>query len=221
MIIHYVYHIPGRKVGCCKDIERRMGLYEEMEGQRPNHEILEALHGGSDQEAGDIEWAWADRLGYRRGVHYTVTMNMRRIGAPIGARRLNELLTPEQKIEFGRKSGLIGARRLNELLTPEQKIEFGRKGGFHRMETMTAEQRSEFARRATAALTPEQRSANARKAARRTAELGLGACYQRAECPHCGLEGNVVNMKRWHFDNCPHKDLVARISWAGGLGRVA
>ena len=22
-------------------------------------------------------------------------------------------------------------------------------------------------------------------------------------CPHCGLEGGISNMKRWHFDNCP------------------
>lgn len=24
-------------------------------------------------------------------------------------------------------------------------------------------------------------------------------------CPHCGKEGSVVNMKRWHFDSCKHK----------------
>lgn len=24
-------------------------------------------------------------------------------------------------------------------------------------------------------------------------------------CPHCGLEGNGPNMKRWHFDKCKHK----------------
>jgi hypothetical protein len=23
-----------------------------------------------------------------------------------------------------------------------------------------------------------------------------------AICPHCGLEGGIYNMKRWHFDNC-------------------
>ena len=25
---------------------------------------------------------------------------------------------------------------------------------------------------------------------------------KRIECPHCGKEGIVSNMKRWHFDNC-------------------
>lgn len=26
-----------------------------------------------------------------------------------------------------------------------------------------------------------------------------------ATCPHCGLTGNVSNIKRWHLDNCKHK----------------
>ena len=25
-------------------------------------------------------------------------------------------------------------------------------------------------------------------------------------CPHCSIEGNVVNMRRWHFNNCKQKD---------------
>ena len=24
-------------------------------------------------------------------------------------------------------------------------------------------------------------------------------------CPHCGKEGQLTNMKRWHFDNCKHQ----------------
>lgn len=27
----------------------------------------------------------------------------------------------------------------------------------------------------------------------------------KATCPHCGLTGDRNNMKRWHFDNCKHK----------------
>lgn len=27
----------------------------------------------------------------------------------------------------------------------------------------------------------------------------------RVKCPHCNKEGDVMNMKRWHFDNCKHK----------------
>lgn len=28
----------------------------------------------------------------------------------------------------------------------------------------------------------------------------------RISCPHCKTEGNVSNMKRWHFDNCKRKE---------------
>ena len=25
-------------------------------------------------------------------------------------------------------------------------------------------------------------------------------------CPHCGKKGKFAGMKRWHFDNCRHKE---------------
>ena len=25
---------------------------------------------------------------------------------------------------------------------------------------------------------------------------------EKVSCPHCGKQGNVGNMKRWHFENC-------------------
>ena len=27
----------------------------------------------------------------------------------------------------------------------------------------------------------------------------------KVKCPHCSKEGNIANMKRWHFDNCKQK----------------
>jgi hypothetical protein len=32
---------------------------------------------------------------------------------------------------------------------------------------------------------------------------------ERIVCPHCGKEGIVSNMKRWHFDNCKEKSNVS------------
>lgn len=29
-----------------------------------------------------------------------------------------------------------------------------------------------------------------------------------AKCPHCGKEGQLTNMKRWHFENCKHKHVI-------------
>jgi endogenous inhibitor of DNA gyrase (YacG/DUF329 family) len=28
---------------------------------------------------------------------------------------------------------------------------------------------------------------------------------EKVTCPHCGKQGNVGNMKRWHFDNCGNR----------------
>ena len=44
MITHIIYHIPGRKVGCTKDLKYRRSLYQEMDGAVPEIEILEELH---------------------------------------------------------------------------------------------------------------------------------------------------------------------------------
>jgi|TARA_R110002167_G_C12425661_1_gene629314 hypothetical protein len=30
----------------------------------------------------------------------------------------------------------------------------------------------------------------------------LAQMHRKVACPHCGKEGNIPNMKRWHFDNC-------------------
>ena len=32
-----------------------------------------------------------------------------------------------------------------------------------------------------------------------------GIILTKSVCPHCGFEGGVGSMKRWHFDNCKHK----------------
>jgi hypothetical protein len=31
-----------------------------------------------------------------------------------------------------------------------------------------------------------------------------GYVHEKVTCPHCGTEGGVTAMKRWHFDNCKH-----------------
>jgi hypothetical protein len=73
MITHIIYHIYGYKVGCTKDLVRRLDEYRYEGYTAEEVEILEKLHDKSDQEAGDIEWAWADKLGYRRGPHYSTS----------------------------------------------------------------------------------------------------------------------------------------------------
>ncbi len=37
------------------------------------------------------------------------------------------------------------------------------------------------------------------------AKAKMRSSRPRVKCPHCNKEGDVMNMKRWHFDNCKHK----------------
>ena len=30
--------------------------------------------------------------------------------------------------------------------------------------------------------------------------------HLRGECPHCKKQGQLVALKRWHFDNCKFKE---------------
>ena len=33
-----------------------------------------------------------------------------------------------------------------------------------------------------------------------------GIAQEQVECPYCGKIGGLNAMKRWHFNNCKHKD---------------
>lgn len=62
-----IYHVPGQKVGCTSDFDRRKREYWR-EGLEPV--VIETLE-CSAKEAGDREWHWAEFYGYRKGQHYT------------------------------------------------------------------------------------------------------------------------------------------------------
>jgi general stress protein YciG len=200
MITHIIYHIIGRKVGCTKNLARRRAEYK-LEGYSPEEiEILEELHDKTDQEAGDIEWAWADRLGYNKGHHYTTTMkNYSEEGSRKGGLRTVELrvgvhgLSSEQRIEVSRKAGLIGGPRSNQVMTVEQKSDRGRKGGIksnsrngglRRAEVLTSERKSEIGRLGGLI--------------RGGMMIELTPFRIRGKCIHCGIETNTANLSRWH-----------------------
>lgn len=69
--VYTIYHLPGRKVGCTCNPGRRFKEYR-LQGYTGPIEILERLH-CSVTEAGNREWEFADKFGYRRGWHYTLT----------------------------------------------------------------------------------------------------------------------------------------------------
>jgi general stress protein YciG len=227
MITHIIYHIPGRKVGCTKNLLKRIEFYRIDEGVIPDHEVLEELHDKTDQEAGDIEWDWADRLGYSRGPHYiesvkaansigsfvTMTKENRILAGQKGASRTHELglggfktMTHQKRSEAGHKGGIrageLGKSGLKFLSLEDRKKWAplnGRKGG-----TRAAELGVGFH-----SMSPQRWSEVAQqggyKGGVRVNELGTSGTQVRAACPHCGLESNRAILGRWHFDNCPKK----------------
>jgi hypothetical protein len=184
MITHVIYHIPGRKVGCTKDLTFRKWWYQTSEGSLPNGmEILEELHDKTNEEAGDIEWQWADRLGYRRGKHYTLT---------------TAVLFPERSRDLMRKRGKNGGLKAAKLgygfqnSTREQQVDRARRGA-----AKGGRRCAELGLTGYQNLTFEQRSAAGRKGSQK-----------RDTCPHCGMITNVMNLNRWHNDNCPRRKKI-------------
>jgi hypothetical protein len=90
MTTHIIYHIPGRKVGCTRDLRLRKSYYLLYEGKIPEIDVIEELHDKTDQEAGDIERAWSIRLGYGATMHYAHTMVGNVIGGVNRARALSQ-----------------------------------------------------------------------------------------------------------------------------------
>jgi hypothetical protein len=191
MIIHIIYHIPGRKVGCTKNLIYRMQLYLKDEGKIPDYVILEELHNKTDQEAGDIEWAWADKLDYKRGAHYTVKTGLRsfevlsRAGKKGGRRtaELGYLSAAGKRSKGGLIGGPIGGRRRAEVLTPERRSEIS---------SVAGKRAAELGKAGFQTISREKQVELGRK----------GGCSQSGICPHCGIETIVPLLHRFHLDRC-------------------
>ena len=68
--MHYIYHVPGVKIGCTNNIDRRMSEQGFSEW-----EILEQH--ADPQAAGDREWELQDEYGFPRDTrHYTQILAM-------------------------------------------------------------------------------------------------------------------------------------------------
>jgi hypothetical protein len=183
MITHIIYHIPGRKVGCTKNLKGRLLWYRRYEGKEPEYEVLEELHDKTDQEAGDRERFWADKFGYPRGPHFTS-------------------LTFELRSTGGRKGGSIsGPKTLIEglgihAITQEQNREYSRQGG---------RRLAELGRSPFQIMTREKRQEIGRKVGHIGGRIGgLASSKIVVVCPHCGIKGTFI-LYRWHFDNCPKR----------------
>ena len=192
MITHVIYHVPGRKVGCTRSIKSRSQRYLRTEGSVPEMVVLEELHDKTDQEAGDIEWEWADRLGYDRDPNHYANSVLTMANAAFS-------LTPEQRRNNGKKGGF----RLAEITEPEQRSERARWA----TASLTPEQRRENARKGIMGLTPEQRRDNSRRAGLVGGQRG--AFVQRGTCPYCGMKTHLGVLPR-HVSRCQARPLIRK-----------
>src|SRR4051812_35794160 len=155
MPTYTIYHIYGFKVGCTKNLARRITEYRSFGYQPFEIEILEVLQDVTEDYAGNVEWKWADHFGYFRGSHYAE-------------------LKSEDRVLNGRKGGKAAAISVG----PEALAERGRRMIRVRMERETPEQRSERARKggfaAAKSTSVEFRQALGRRNGRKAKELGLG-----------------------------------------------
>jgi len=175
-----IYHIPGLKVGCTVDFESRKAQYHEGIIIKIMVVIPDEM---GPKYAGNVEWYFADLLGYKRWSHYADS-------------NWGISITDEQRSEIGRMGGIktasLGKSGFKNL-TDEQRSEIGkmgaakihslRIGGFY---NLTKEQKSEYAK------------------------IGgkYGAFVKQVTCHHCGKTGHAAIMKRWHFDNCKKKPTI-------------
>jgi hypothetical protein len=85
----YIYHLPGKKVGCTSNPQKRFETYR-AQGYTGQIVILQKMN-CSVQQAGDIEWRYADHFGYRRGWHYSTTFGAKPFKAKLfsGVDRVN------------------------------------------------------------------------------------------------------------------------------------
>lgn len=83
MISHYIYEIVGKKIGCTKNIEKRIRDYPL--GSLYNiRQVLEDL---TDEEAGETELVWQCSLGYPKDrLPYEETLKRRRTAAINGGK---------------------------------------------------------------------------------------------------------------------------------------
>lgn len=177
--MHTFYHIPGLKIGCTKDLSRRIEL-ATMDGRAEEYSKLEVLmevEGLTDQEAGDMEWKLADQYGYIRGPHYATIVNNQSERGKIG----------------GVKSAITNSQNgTNAFFDPDLR-EASRLKATEAARGKGAEANREAKTNVFSEDKHVQRSG------------GLSATSVVRVCPHCGHEGKAPSIYRSHFDRCQSK----------------
>ena len=218
----YIYEIPGRKVGCTKSIESRKMLYKKFENSTPEIILLETLENVTEQEAGDREWEWADKLGYKRGTHYTKALEAMDKMRKLSHKSSNHPCNNKEHLKKLQKAAIESPN--HPKFNPE-KLNYTRSFS-HKSPNHPCNNKEHLKKLQKASMdSPNHISKHPEKMAKiikaaiespnhpsKNPELvkrwmiaGQRGASKQVTCPHCNLTGRIGAMKRWHFENCRHK----------------
>jgi hypothetical protein len=94
----YIYHLPGRKVGCTSNPAQRFATYR-AQGWTGKIIILEELNCGPTH-AGNREWLYAKKFGYKLGWHYSTTWGAKAFKAKMSS---GKFPANPNKVKYKRK----------------------------------------------------------------------------------------------------------------------
>jgi len=131
-------------------------------------------------------------------------------GTGIGRKQSKETCNKRAKSLLGNTNGRIGNTKNHPPITEENRARLVeiRTGSKQSAETIAKKSRSQ-----TGQIRSEESKKNMRKP--KYSNINYFGAKERCICPHCGKEGGVNIMPRYHFDNCKHKVTLNKeyISW--------
>ncbi len=174
-----VYHIPGIKVGCTKDIKRRCRDNKNKYGQDITIDIIMVTD--NIDEASELEEFANAEYNYRKDITYKESQRM--------VNSINHC-SNSQETRDKISDTLIGKELSEEHLQKMRDNQPDRSGENNPFYGV--------------AHSDETRHKMSQSKMGKTGEAcpNYGRVHKKKVCPHCGLCGGGGNMKRFHFDNC-------------------
>ena len=178
--MYYIYHIPGIKIGCTEDLDKRMKDQGFTEW-----EILETHEDG--WLAGDREIELQKEYGYRVDTtHYQV---------------VREKFTMSGKQHKEETKAKISTAHVGKVLSEETKerISIGGIGNQNAAGTIrTEENKRKISESLMGNVVPKETRS-------KISSTMKGRKQPIVICPHCNKSGGQNAMTRRHFDNCKQK----------------
>jgi len=178
---HYIYEIQGVKVGCTKNLEARVALYNGKY-KLEDLTVLGVLENKTDKEAGEIEREYQVKLGYSvdRSLYCQSIENLTKgIKKSHDTNRLNKTgFCYDKKIQSkaGKISVEVNRKNGTGFWNSELQSELGKRGG----------------------------KIGGKKSNESQKLKGIGV-YSKIKCKYCDCISDPGNINRWHNEKCKYK----------------